>query len=98
MTDFVTVAKVGQNDGRPTALDLIVGGRVQLVVNTPQGKGPRADGAYIRRAALEAGIPSITTLAGAWAAAVGISATRRGSEAPVSLQEWHKGLSQMSLA
>jgi carbamoyl-phosphate synthase large subunit len=100
------VAKVGETGEsgppgaagtRQTAVDLIHGGAVQLVLNTPSGRGARTDGAYIRAATLEAGIPCITTLAGAWAAAVGIGASLRGSEAPQSLQEWHRSPSQMRL-
>src|SRR5437660_8669388 len=62
------VGKLGQADGAPTAVDLIAAGKVQLVVNTPRGSGPRADGAYIRSAAAAQGIPCITTTAAAVAA------------------------------
>ena len=47
------VAKVGES-GAADAVDLIASGRVQLVVNTPRGRGPRADGVHIRSAALAA--------------------------------------------
>jgi carbamoyl-phosphate synthase large subunit len=57
------------NDGLPTALDLIGEGKVQLVVNSPRGRGARADGAYIRRAANQHRIPCLTTAAAALAAA-----------------------------
>jgi carbamoyl-phosphate synthase large subunit len=53
----------------PTALDLIGAGKVQLVVNSPRGRGARADGAYIRRAANQHRIPCLTTAAAALAAA-----------------------------
>ncbi|HMC03810.1 MAG TPA: carbamoyl-phosphate synthase large subunit, partial [Cellulomonadaceae bacterium] len=43
-----TIAKVGDGTG-PDAVDLISSGKVDLVVNTPQGGGPRADGDHIRR-------------------------------------------------
>jgi carbamoyl-phosphate synthase large subunit len=56
-------------DGLPTALDLIGEGKVQLVVNSPRGRGARADGAYIRRAASQHRIPCLTTAAAALAAA-----------------------------
>ncbi|MDQ4071155.1 MAG: carbamoyl-phosphate synthase large subunit, partial [Actinomycetota bacterium] len=46
-----TVAKVGEDGSGPSVVDLIEGGEVDLVVNTPRGRGPRADGAYIRQAA-----------------------------------------------
>jgi carbamoyl-phosphate synthase large subunit len=57
------------SDGLPTALDLIGDGKVQLVVNSPRGRGARADGAYIRRAANQHRIPCLTTAAAALAAA-----------------------------
>ncbi|HEY4377293.1 MAG TPA: carbamoyl-phosphate synthase large subunit, partial [Acidimicrobiales bacterium] len=55
------VAKLGEDgasdgDGL-TAVDLIAAGQIQMVVNSPRGRGPRADGAYIRAAAGVAGIP-----------------------------------------
>ncbi len=55
------------------AVELIEQGRIQLVVNTPSGRGPRADGAYIRRAASANGVPCLTTVAAARAAAAGIA-------------------------
>ncbi len=47
------VAKVGEDVG-VDAVDLISSGKVDLVVNTPRGRGPRADGMHIRRAAIVA--------------------------------------------
>ena len=58
----------GDND----AVDLLVSGGVDLVVNTPRGRGPRADGAHIRRTATARGIPCVTTVAAALAASAGI--------------------------
>jgi carbamoyl-phosphate synthase large subunit len=46
---------------------------VQLVVNTPRGRGPRADGAHIRRAANVHQVACLTTVAAARAAAAGIA-------------------------
>src|SRR5579883_1201237 len=47
------VAKIGESSpGTVDAVDLISQGKVQLVVNTPRGRGPRADGLHIRNAAL----------------------------------------------
>ena len=57
----------------PTAVDLIAAGEIQLVVNSPRGRGPRADGAYIRAAAGAAGVPLLTTGSAALAAARGMS-------------------------
>jgi len=62
-------ATVAGDEGLPTALDLIGAGKVQLVVNSPRGRGARADGAYIRRSAAINRIPCLTTAAAALAAA-----------------------------
>lgn len=53
---------------------------VDLVINTPFGKGARSDGYYIRTAAAARGIPCITTLAGLQAAVQGIESLREGFE------------------
>ena len=72
------------------AVDLISSGKVDLVVNTPRGRGPRADGAHIRRAATRHRVSCITTVAAALAAAAGIG-ERAASEPSVrSLQEYHR--------
>ena len=63
--------------GAADAVDLIATGRVQLVVNTPRGRGPRADGLHIRSAALAHQVPCLTTVAAARAAAAGIADWRR---------------------
>ena len=71
------------------AVDLIRSGKVHLVVNTPQGRGARADGAYIRRAARQYKVPLLTTVAAARAAAAGVL-ERGGRPFTVkSLQEHH---------
>ena len=48
--------------------------QVDLVINTPFGRGPRTDGYFIRTAAASAGVPCITTLPGVFAAVRGIEA------------------------
>jgi carbamoyl-phosphate synthase large subunit len=82
------VAKVGDAIGID-AVDLIASGKVNLVVNTPQGFGPRADGAHIRRAASTHGVPCLTTVAAALAAAAGIAEWRTAEHGVRSLQEYH---------
>jgi carbamoyl-phosphate synthase large subunit len=82
------VAKVGES-GAADAVDLIASGRVQLVVNTPRGRGPRADGVHIRSAALAHQVPCLTTVAAARAAATGIVDWRRHGLSVVCLQEVH---------
>ncbi len=59
-------------EGRPNVVDLIKGDRIQLIVNTPRGQETFFDEKAIRRAAVLARIPTITTLAAARAAAEGI--------------------------
>ncbi|HVC70828.1 MAG TPA: carbamoyl-phosphate synthase large subunit [Acidimicrobiales bacterium] len=83
------VAKVGES-GAADAVDLIATGRVQLVVNTPRGRGPRADGLHIRSAALAHLVPCLTTVAAARAAAAGMADWRDHGMSVVSLQEMHQ--------
>jgi carbamoyl-phosphate synthase large subunit len=80
------VAKVGEA-GAADAVELIASGRVQLVVNTPRGRGPRADGIHIRSAALAHQVPCLTTVAAARAAAAGMADWRVHGLSVVSLQE-----------
>jgi len=88
--DVQEVAKV--SEGHPNAADLIRDGQVDMVINTPFGRGPRTDGYFIRTAAAAAGVACVTTLPGAFAAVQGIEALRRDGEEPWSLQEYHRGL------
>ncbi len=73
LTVETLVAKVGEEGLAADAVELLAGGKVQLVVNTPRGRGPRADGANIRVAALAHHVPCLTTLAAARAAAAGMT-------------------------
>jgi carbamoyl-phosphate synthase large subunit len=77
-------------EGAPHIVDLIEEGRVDFVVNTPFGRGARSDGYEIRRAALEKGVPCITTLAGASAAVSAIEAARRPRVTVHCLQDLHR--------
>jgi len=76
-------------EGRPNVVDLIKGERIQLVINTPHGVDPFFDEKAIRRAAVSARIPTITTLAAARAAAEGIAALQRGEIRVHALQRLH---------
>ena len=87
----VEVAKLGDDMGRH-AVDLIGAGEVQLVINSPRGRGPRADGAHIRSAAGRAGLPLVTTGAAALAAAYGLRDLRGLRPTVRSLQEYHRSL------
>jgi len=82
------VAKVGES-GAFDAVELIASGRVQLVVNTPRGRGPRADGVHIRATALAHQVPCLTTVAAARAAATGIVDWQQHGLSVVCLQEVH---------
>ena len=82
-----SINKIGE--GSPHVVDWIEDGQVDLVVNTPVGTGARTDGYEIRTAAISRGIPCITTMAGAMAAARAIASARRGAPEVVSLQEIH---------
>ena len=76
-------------EGRPNVVDFIKGGRIQLIVNTPRGQDTFFDEKAIRRAAVLARIPTITTLAAARAAAEGIAALQGGTLTVVALQTLH---------
>jgi carbamoyl-phosphate synthase large subunit len=82
-------ARADEEAGLPTALDLISAGTVRLVVNSPRGRGARADGAYIRRAANVHRIPCLTTAAAAVAAAESTVDRSQHDIRVRSLQEIH---------
>ena len=84
------VAKV--SEGADNVVGLIRAGRVDLVINTPFGRGPRSDGYHIRTAAAAVGVPCVTTLPGSFAAVRGIEALRSGLGEPRSLQEHHAAI------
>ncbi len=79
--------KIGE--GSPHVVDYIERGDVTLIINTPTGSGARSDGWEIRRAAITRGVPCITTLSGALAAARAIRAAREQEPEVRSLQEIH---------
>ena len=68
------VAKIGE--GRPTTVDMIKNGQVQMVVNTPGGMIPRRDENQIRSAAYAHNVCIMTTITGAYAAIEGIKALK----------------------
>jgi carbamoyl-phosphate synthase large subunit len=82
------VAKVGEAVGVDAA-DLIASGKVDLVINTPRGRGPRADGAHIRQTATVHGVACVTTVAAALAAAAGIAEATTREPVVRALQEYH---------
>ena len=76
-------------EGSPNVFDYIEAGDVDMVINTPTGSGARVDGYEIRSAATKRGIPCITTMTGASAAARAIGAQRNEVAEVRSLQELH---------
>ena len=77
-------------EGRPNIEDLITNGKIHLVVNSPVGKESNNDDSYLRKTAIKAKVPYITTLAGARAAVEGIRQVQQGGNGRIrSLQEWH---------
>jgi len=61
-----------------------------MVINTPRGRGSRADGAHIRRTATARGIPCLTTVAAALAASAGMVEWATQEPTVRSLQEYHR--------
>ncbi|HUC03908.1 MAG TPA: carbamoyl-phosphate synthase large subunit [Acidimicrobiales bacterium] len=92
------VAKVGEEGVAADAVELIAEGKVQLVVNTPRGLGPRADGRHIRTTSVVHHVPCLTTLAAARAAAFGIADARRHAPQVRAIQELHDGSGPASTA
>ena len=77
-------------EGRPNILDAIANGEIQLIINSPIGKESAHDDSYLRKDAIRARIPYITTMAAARAAAEGIAYMKEHKESSLhSLQEWH---------
>jgi carbamoyl-phosphate synthase large subunit len=89
--DSVVVRKHSEGkgpNGEPTSVDLINKGEVNLVINTPLGRGSRQDGWLIRTAAIQRSVPIITTIAGFKAAVSGMSVLKDKSFDINSVQEW----------
>jgi carbamoyl-phosphate synthase large subunit len=74
--------------GEKTIVEIINAGEIDLVINTPVGRGTRADGWAIRTAAVQRSIPCITTTAGFSAAVDAISFLQSSPLSIKSLQEW----------
>jgi carbamoyl-phosphate synthase large subunit len=74
--------------GERTIVDLLNSGEIDLVINTPVGRGTRQDGWAIRTASIQRSIPCITTIPGFSAAVEGIKALQKGELGVRSIQEW----------
>jgi len=81
------IKKIGE--GSPNVVDCIRDGEVEMLINTPTGTEARTDGYEIRSEAVRHGIPCITTMTGASAAARAISAQLEGEADVVALQDLH---------
>ena len=89
-TGGVEVTRVNKvHESRPHIVDLIKNREIDLILNTPYGKQQRVDDSNIRSAAVSAGIPCITTLAGIRAVVSALTALRRGPYEVRSVQEYH---------
>ena len=77
-------------EGRPNVGDLITNGKIQMIVNSPAGKSAATDDSYLRKAAIKAKVPYVTTMAAARASIEGIRyAKQYGSTEVKSLQALH---------
>ncbi len=84
------------HEGRPNAIDLLVSGQIQLLINTPLGKLSQQDDYAIRQAALQHRVPYTTTLSGASAASDAVIALKSRAGEVRPLQEWHALAREMS--
>ena len=77
-------------EGRPNISDMITNGEISLIVNSPIGKNAAHDDSYLRKAAIKAKVPYMTTVAAAKATAEGIHYIKTHDESVLkSLQEMH---------
>ncbi len=74
--------------GEKTIVELINSGSIDLIINTPVGRGTRQDGWLIRTAAVQRSVPCITTTAGFKAAVEGIKSLQREELSIRSIQSW----------
>jgi carbamoyl-phosphate synthase large subunit len=88
--DADIVRKVSDSkDGSARSLaDMLAGGEIEMVFNTPFGRSARSDGYFIRQAAVTSGVPCITTMAGIAAAVQGIEALISGNVSVQKLQAY----------
>jgi len=80
------------HEGRPHGIDLMLNGRVSLLINTPFGKHAQKDDYSLRQAAIANRVAYTTTLSAARAALSAMEAQRSGMPDVCSIQEWHMKL------
>jgi len=77
-------------EGRPNIYDMIMNGKIDLIVNTPVGASSKMDDSYLRKAAIKKKVPYMTTIAAASATVSGIKSMKmQGCGEVRSLQELH---------
>ena len=86
--DAEIVQRVSAEGPGENIVDRIRSGEIEMVFNTPFGRRARTDGYFIRTAAVKAGVPSVTTMAGIAAAVQGIEALIGGEAGVRSLQDF----------
>ncbi len=77
-------------DGHPNIKDMIINGDIQLIINSPTDKSSVSDDSYLRKTAIKAKVPYVTTIAAGKACAEGIHYVKSNPQGEVkSLQEYH---------
>jgi carbamoyl-phosphate synthase large subunit len=79
------------NEGRPSCVDMIKSGQIEIVFNTPLGRESFYDEAAVRKSAAQHGVLCVTTLTAAAATVQAIRALREKPLEVMSLQEIHAG-------
>ena len=74
-------------EGHPNLIDYLIDGKVVLALNTPNGKGARTDEGRIRAAAVQYGVPCITTIQAAEAAVTAMEALQEEEMTVLALQD-----------
>ena len=83
------------SEGRPNILDAITNGQIDLIINSPVGKDSVSDDSYLRKAAIKAKIPYMTTTAAARATAKGIRYVKEHGNGEIkSLQQLHSEIKE----
>ena len=78
------------HEGRPNINDFITNGDIDMIVNSPSGKESADDDSYLRKSAIRAKVPYVTTIAAARATIKGILYVQKNGDSDVkSLQQLH---------
>ncbi|MBN1866066.1 carbamoyl-phosphate synthase large subunit [Candidatus Sumerlaeota bacterium] len=82
------------NEGRPNVVDLMIDGKLDLIVNTPLGRASMYDEAAIRANAVSRNVCLVTTLAAARAVVEGLQALRAQKPTTKALQDYHREIAR----